>query len=107
MLVSHVQGDEMLPQVEQPDRCKVCGKRLSFWNKPILRNDICNDCLAHPVGQIESIHLESTKDYERSVRDNGSKVEILDVQSNRRGWNIKTGFIGSGRVRYTVTFKWK
>jgi hypothetical protein len=110
MPVSHAQGDTVLPQAEQPDHCKLCGKRLSVWNKPILRNDICNECYARPKepkGQIESVHLESTKDYQRWVRKHGSKVEIIDVSSERRGWNLLWGPIGSGRVRYTVTFKRK
>ena len=107
MPVSNVEGDEGLPQTERPGHCRVCGKKLSVWNAPILRNDICNACYAHPEGQIESVHLESAKDYQRWVRKHGSKVEIIDVSSERRGWNLLWGPIGSGRVRYTVTFKRK
>jgi transposase-like protein len=96
--------------------CSVCGKKLTLFNmttRQLLDEKFqrCSACAMQSgsgelvAGQIEAVHLKSTKDYEAWVRKNGSKVEIIDVQSNRRGWNIKTGFIGSRRVQYPVTFR--
>jgi hypothetical protein len=59
---------------------------------------------------IKVIELKGNKNYKEWMEANGDKIEVIDIQSTAKLWNLWTGAIGSalkGDKNYTVTYKEK
>jgi hypothetical protein len=57
------------------------------------------------LGKIETREFKSSRDYKKWIRRHSNSVEIIDVESYKRGWNLLWGPLGSGRTLHMVTFR--
>lgn len=49
--------------------------------------------------------FDSEKNMNEWLAQQGNAIKVVNVSTTKRGWSASTGFFGSGKTIYTVTYE--